>query len=132
CSERQASIRSALNHDTLLRERIGRAAELRLTVRYVFSGYRLYGALDGKPAFPAIAIPVETKRSFECPAEMLEGLVELLPFVSKLLIIGWRATEAHFLSLLKTNLRRGVQLDRKSTRLNSSHQIISYAVFCLK
>src|SRR5258708_9106527 len=25
-----------------------------------------------------------------------------------------------------------VGLDRKSTRLNSSHQIISYAVFCLK
>src|SRR5258708_29211308 len=25
-----------------------------------------------------------------------------------------------------------VQRDRKSTRLNSSHQIISYAVFCLK
>src|SRR5258708_30512205 len=25
-----------------------------------------------------------------------------------------------------------MQLDRKSTRLNSSHQIISYAVFCLK
>src|SRR5207244_12288995 len=26
----------------------------------------------------------------------------------------------------------GVRRDRKSTRLNSSHQIISYAVFCLK
>src|SRR5438552_4072589 len=26
----------------------------------------------------------------------------------------------------------GEQRDRKSTRLNSSHQIISYAVFCLK
>src|SRR5258708_21005806 len=25
-----------------------------------------------------------------------------------------------------------VSIDRKSTRLNSSHQIISYAVFCLK
>src|SRR5258708_30045907 len=25
-----------------------------------------------------------------------------------------------------------IELDRKSTRLNSSHQIISYAVFCLK
>src|SRR5258708_11285395 len=25
-----------------------------------------------------------------------------------------------------------LQRDRKSTRLNSSHQIISYAVFCLK
>src|SRR5207244_13074615 len=28
--------------------------------------------------------------------------------------------------------RRGRAPDRKSTRLNSSHQIISYAVFCLK
>src|SRR5215216_2109616 len=27
---------------------------------------------------------------------------------------------------------RGERRDRKSTRLNSSHQIISYAVFCLK
>src|SRR5258708_20748483 len=26
----------------------------------------------------------------------------------------------------------GQQLDRKSTRLNSSHQIISYALFCFK
>src|SRR5258708_8822689 len=35
---------------------------------------------------------------------------------------------------LKTKLLVGdtVFLDRKSTRLNSSHQIISYAVFCLK
>src|SRR5205807_7754844 len=27
---------------------------------------------------------------------------------------------------------RGLLLDRKSTRLNSSHLVISYAVFCLK
>src|SRR2546426_9018818 len=27
---------------------------------------------------------------------------------------------------------RGSELDRKSTRLNSSHLVISYAVFCLK
>src|SRR5258708_28183428 len=29
-------------------------------------------------------------------------------------------------------MRRHLAQDRKSTRLNSSHQIISYAVFCLK
>src|SRR5438552_14681092 len=29
-------------------------------------------------------------------------------------------------------LQRSRKRDRKSTRLNSSHQIISYAVFCLK
>src|SRR5438034_1956872 len=28
--------------------------------------------------------------------------------------------------------KRGVDEDRKSTRLNSSHTVISYAVFCLK
>src|SRR5207248_9979554 len=28
--------------------------------------------------------------------------------------------------------RQGHRLDRKSTRLNSSHRTISYAVFCLK
>src|SRR5438034_7947389 len=28
--------------------------------------------------------------------------------------------------------RSGAELDRKSTRLNSSHTVISYAVFCLK
>src|SRR5207244_8502969 len=33
--------------------------------------------------------------------------------------------------LLVGGLRTSVE-DRKSTRLNSSHQIISYAVFCLK
>src|SRR5207244_8808855 len=30
------------------------------------------------------------------------------------------------------SMSAGPDLDRKSTRLNSSHQIISYAVFCLK
>src|SRR5438132_8851109 len=33
---------------------------------------------------------------------------------------------------LKPVKRRGNRRDRKSTRLNSSHTVISYAVFCLK
>src|SRR5438552_10159292 len=39
-----------------------------------------------------------------------------------------------FLSELTTGAHslHWIRLDRKSTRLNSSHQIISYAVFCLK
>src|SRR5260221_14491178 len=34
----------------------------------------------------------------------------------------------------KTNIEssEGMHVDRKSTRLNSSHTVISYAVFCLK
>src|SRR5690242_21487123 len=33
---------------------------------------------------------------------------------------------------LKDAQSKGIQIDRKSTRLNSSHMSISYAVFCLK
>src|SRR5258708_26786619 len=33
---------------------------------------------------------------------------------------------------VKTSQGGKIMRDRKSTRLNSSHQIISYAVFCLK
>src|SRR5207244_2221076 len=39
--------------------------------------------------------------------------------------------EADYLGQMRTGAASGLA-DRKSTRLNSSHQIISYAVFCLK
>src|SRR5258708_7022267 len=41
-----------------------------------------------------------------------------------------RGTEIHFHP--SPEVFGNIELDRKSTRLNSSHQIISYAVFCLK
>src|SRR5256885_12617830 len=34
--------------------------------------------------------------------------------------------------ILRGNVKENDQIDRKSTRLNSSHLVISYAVFCLK
>src|SRR5947207_9785623 len=53
---------------------------------------------------------------FRSGAEHVFGIVEAL---------GWVAAEG----LAK---KSGQRLDRKSTRLNSSHTVISYAVFCLK
>src|SRR5947208_11170239 len=44
---------------------------------------------------------------------------------------GYGMPESGYLPLPAKLARAGVK-DRKSTRLNSSHQIISYAVFCLK
>src|SRR5258708_28896970 len=43
-----------------------------------------------------------------------------------------RPVRKHPLGPLRRVHPRLVEEDRKSTRLNSSHQIISYAVFCLK
>jgi hypothetical protein len=53
---------------------------------------------------PSIAIPVQTKSEFACPSEHLTHLQNFLKQVTKILIIGWQAREAHFLKLLRENL----------------------------
>src|SRR5438034_1997196 len=60
------------------------------------------------------------------------GVAQLCP----LLVVPYRPTRIigvrdGFLGLIHP-LRDGAEIDRKSTRLNSSHTVISYAVFCLK
>src|SRR5207244_10732666 len=49
-----------------------------------------------------------------------------------LLPCGWAPASAALAGELNNLILITVHQDRKSTRLNSSHQIISYAVFCLK
>ena len=68
------------------------------------------GIVQGKPAFPAIAVPVERKDLFECPQGMLDELICYLPKISKILIVGWRATEDHFISLVGQHLTPGIRL----------------------
>jgi hypothetical protein len=60
----------------------------------------------GKPILPAIAIPVQTKteQHFECPQNHRYYLVKMLPNITKILIIGWQAKEAHFTAMLRGNL----------------------------
>lgn len=60
----------------------------------------------GKPIFPAIAIPVQTKsdQHFECPLPHRDYLLATLPHITKILIVGWQAKEAHFLRMLRSSL----------------------------
>lgn len=53
------------------------------------------------PNFPALAIPVESKRDFACPENHLDVLRECIPQITKVLIVGWRGVEAHFVDLLR-------------------------------
>src|SRR2546426_7767818 len=45
---------------------------------------------------------------------------------------GRRASQACPRQKSRDSVKSGDNVDRKSTRLNSSHLVISYAVFCLK
>jgi hypothetical protein len=49
--------------------------------------------------FPALTVPAEKKTQFSCPDSHVNVLKSLLPKVTKLLIIGWRGAEKHFLDM---------------------------------
>lgn len=49
--------------------------------------------------FPAIVIPLKTKSSFVCPPTHIAHLQDKLHLLTRVLIVGWRAGEDHFLQL---------------------------------
>jgi hypothetical protein len=49
--------------------------------------------------FPALTVPAEKKTKFSCPSSHINVLESLLPKITKLLVIGWRGAEKHFLDM---------------------------------
>src|SRR5690606_40104692 len=97
-----------------------------------FSSY-LYTARRDLPSFP-------TRRSSDLDS-FTEGLDDPYPDSARFPQGRYRGWADRFAEHLARHVRevryanlavRGKLLDRKSTRLNSSHVKISYAVFCLK
>jgi hypothetical protein len=72
---------------------------------------------DAETWLPAIAVPLENKATFECPDSHLAAMREWLPEVDRMLIIGWRGGEQHFLTELKRTLRAQVR----------THIVVGYA-----
>jgi hypothetical protein len=79
------------------------ASSLKVSDRYVIADRNLL-AVDDKMLLPAIAIPLESGKDFECPAEHLRVLEHFIRRTTQILIIGWRATERSFLELLSKNM----------------------------
>jgi hypothetical protein len=50
---------------------------------------------------PAIAIPTDTKKNFECPPSQLSVIQTDIPQVDRILVVGWRGAEMHFLEKLR-------------------------------
>jgi SIR2-like domain len=99
------------NPPSVLKYLIENATEQQITDRFAICHPSSMGLADGRvPVFPAIAIPVEKKSMFECPNYMIEELKSVLPHITEMILIGWRATEEHFLELLKQHLKPGVYI----------------------
>jgi hypothetical protein len=76
------------------------AEQLEIPDEYILRTPDLHPQLDGI-LFPALALPVETKSVFECPSDHLLVLDDCLRETMKIVVIGWRGTERHFLEKLK-------------------------------
>jgi hypothetical protein len=100
------------DHWAVARANIERADQVEATDKFVRVDEHPCGILPGGLGLiPAIAIPVEQKSYFECPSDHLRELERLLPHTERMLLIGWRATEQHFLNLPQkhvTDLRSGL------------------------
>src|SRR5690625_5243473 len=68
---------------------------------------------------------------FNIPIDQLQNVIETIrtnPDNRRMIVNSWNVGELSSMALPPCHM----MLDRKSTRLNSSHVAISYAVFCLK
>ncbi|MFQ5915739.1 MAG: SIR2 family protein [Nitrospinota bacterium] len=92
----------------IVRLLIQRAPDLEITARYRIAREHPIARSDQITLFPALAIPVETKREYECPPEHLDALHASILEATKVLVIGWRATELPFRRLLAERLHQDV------------------------
>ena len=111
--------------EAVAQELIEQAPNLKISQRYRMITSNVASGLVRETAlFPALAIPVETKRHHECPDEHLQALRACLPRVTRLLLIGWRASEIPFLDLLKKNVQREVSLTVVASGKNTALKVL--------
>jgi hypothetical protein len=58
-----------------------------------------------------LAIPIINKQRFECPSEHLDQLKRVIGTTEKILVVGWRGAEKHFLDLIKSNVAREIEVE---------------------
>jgi len=98
------SVNAGRNEKEVVEELIQNAAKIETSSDFHMCNVCPAGKIGTTPVWPALAIPVKTKRSFVCPEEHLKCLQDLLPETKRIITIGWRGMETHFLDLLKQGL----------------------------
>ena len=114
-----------MNEWAVANELITNAKDLRMTDEYRMVTSRPIGKSDELPLIPALAIPVVNKQEYECPKLHLEVLNSCLPQITKLLVVGWRANETHFLQRLANGLKHDLQVMMVSGSPAAAEETIS-------
>jgi len=73
---------------------------------------------------PALAIPVVSKSEFVCPDFHLNALRTLLPQITHIAAIGWRASERHFLAMLGEYLSKSINITAICSSGTESQEIL--------
>jgi hypothetical protein len=84
------------------------------------------------PIYPALAIPIISKQTFECPDHHVDKLIKMINGTEKVLIVGWRAAEKHFLGLIKSNVTKEITVQavcgRKEWSAETLTRIENYGI----
>jgi hypothetical protein len=76
---------------------IDESPNFKISNNYVFEdGQSPFVVKNGVPVYPALAIPIETKQTFECPDTHIDKLRQIMKSTERVLIIGWRAVKSTF------------------------------------
>lgn len=81
-------------------------------------------------AAPGIAVPTNLKQTFACPGEHIDRFVADVENVSRMITIGWQASEPHALELLK-RVPRGYDLaicdlnDRATSKVRNNMGMVA-------
>lgn len=103
-------IRPDDNDWSIVKKLVDASHYIRLQDEYRFLRARPIARHETTLLIPAIAIPVVQKQGYECPPEHLKKLDMCLPQITKLLVIGWRGNEKHFLDKLAQMVRQPIRV----------------------
>ena len=114
-----------MNAWELANKLIDQMPNLKLTDRFHLTEQYPMSTVGDKVLFPALAIPVQSKQVFECPTEHLDALRAFIPKTTKLLMIGWRAMEAHFLKLLADGVKHKLRVMAVAGNLEKARESVT-------
>jgi hypothetical protein len=109
-----------LNDWAVAREIVDRASEVDPFGAFVrWKGSRPQSRDEGGPLIPALAVPFSSKQDFELPPGHKQALEDILPRVTRVLIVGWRGTDKPFVDLLQAarpNVERMISVGGREPR----------------